>query len=491
MHQLALLLLLHLFALHLSDIRCWAQESTPTTTTQTTATISTSLPSFNNDNTSNNPDNTIATTTATTMSANPDNSSPFQLSVPSTVYQCENAVITWSGGNTVPLYQVYYAEGSGETGDESTLRNEQWLGSVSGNNFTWPMDPRWNTTIGDMIRFRVADNNGRGQNATAWSKVVAGNVECYAPPVPFNPASSFIVSIPQTTEMTTTKTSVAAMSLPSTSAAANPPQNGSSDNTSITSSPGETPVPAPSPTGNSANDSPSVGDSGSDNSNAPIEGNTQPSVHQGSGNGPIETVVQDGTTFIFGGGAAPQVTGTANGDSGSNQSVSPEVSDDRAVTGSKDDSAHVNLPGRAVGAIVGSLLGAILLFIIFSVWLRKRRNARKFHPMQEVDEEGSRSSSPGKRGVMRSLLAPATLASHNPFKSRNPSPPPLPTIVVDSNGRSLSPPSPALMGRDSGTYSQFLTTPEAYTATGDTFSALNSPDPFRRSFGAHPVPTVL
>jgi hypothetical protein len=149
MHQLALLLLIHLFALHLTSYRCWAQESTPTTTT---ATIETSVPSFNDNinNNTNQDSNTATTSTSTatstaTMSANPDSTAPFQLSAPSTVYQCEDTFISWSGGNTVPLYEVYYAEGSGETGDESALRAEKWLGAISGNNFTWAMDASWNS----------------------------------------------------------------------------------------------------------------------------------------------------------------------------------------------------------------------------------------------------------------------------------------------------------------------------------------------------------
>jgi hypothetical protein len=211
-------------------------------------------------------------------------------------------------------------------------------------------------------------------------------------------------------------------------------------------------------------------------------------------------VVQGGTTFVFG-GANSQVTGTPN--LGSNQSLGPGVT--TAQDSKNDDSAHVNLPASAIGAIVGSLVGAIILWVLFMIWYRKRRNARKFHPMQEADEErlapssrASRESSSlgGMREAMKGLFTPVSRTTYhqNPFTSnanKNPSPPPLPTIMVDGSSRSLSPPSPALTGRDSGTYSQFLTTPEAYTATGDTFSALNSPDPFRRSFGAQPVPTVL
>jgi hypothetical protein len=66
-----------------------------------------------------------------------NNTSDFVLTVQETLFLCENAELSWSGNDTLPLYEVYLARGNGTVGDNDSLDTEQWLGAVNETAFEW------------------------------------------------------------------------------------------------------------------------------------------------------------------------------------------------------------------------------------------------------------------------------------------------------------------------------------------------------------------
>jgi hypothetical protein len=74
---------------------------------------------------------------------NSNNTSDFVLTVQGTLFVCQNAELSWSGSNILPLYEVYLAKGQGVIGDNDSLGAEQWLAAVNDTTLEWMVTPVW------------------------------------------------------------------------------------------------------------------------------------------------------------------------------------------------------------------------------------------------------------------------------------------------------------------------------------------------------------
>jgi len=70
--------------------------------------------------------------------------SDFVLTVPETLLLCQVVELSWSSANdTVPLYEVYLATGSGAIGDSNSLSPETWIAAVGNTTLEWQLKPVW------------------------------------------------------------------------------------------------------------------------------------------------------------------------------------------------------------------------------------------------------------------------------------------------------------------------------------------------------------
>lgn len=74
---------------------------------------------------------------------NSNNTSDFVLTVQETLFLCQNAELSWSGSNILPLYEVYLARGNGTIGDNNSLDAEEWLAAVNDTMLEWMVEPVW------------------------------------------------------------------------------------------------------------------------------------------------------------------------------------------------------------------------------------------------------------------------------------------------------------------------------------------------------------
>ncbi|PVF96603.1 hypothetical protein CPB86DRAFT_786826 [Serendipita vermifera] len=124
------------------------------------------------------------------------------------------------------------------------------------------------------------------------------------------------------------------------------------------------------------------------------------------------------------------------------------------------------LPPAAIGAIVGSLLGALTVWILLVVWLKKRKKAQDF---RQLEDTWLHKSSPETNGI-------------TPFVP--PAPKPNNTFNPDSKRRFRQEmpqaASPVTSIGDTGIHSEFLSMPITGSLSEDLYPVASSSDPFKR-----------
>jgi hypothetical protein len=127
----------------------------------------------------------------------------------------------------------------------------------------------------------------------------------------------------------------------------------------------------------------------------------------------------------------------------------------------------------AIGAVVGSLLGALSLWILLMVWLKKRKKAHRFKQSEHL---GNRGPSIESNGMTPFILPPPVI--YNP-------------VHPDSKRRIMQeierPVSPVTSIADTGTdtHSELHAAFMTETISEDPYSVASSPDPFREPSGSH------
>jgi hypothetical protein len=143
----------------------------------------------------------------------------------------------------------------------------------------------------------------------------------------------------------------------------------------------------------------------------------------------------------------------------------------RAVPGGNNGADRKGLPPAAIGAIVGSLLGALTLWILLVVWLKKRKKAHRFKELEDPAPEAALANSNG----ITPFVSPPP-AVHNPvyrpdYKRR----------VIPEAQR---PVSPVTSIADTGTHSELHAAFMTETISEDPYSTASSPEPFREPSGS-------
>jgi hypothetical protein len=147
----------------------------------------------------------------------------------------------------------------------------------------------------------------------------------------------------------------------------------------------------------------------------------------------------------------------------------------RAVPGGNNGADSKGLPPAAIGAIVGSLLGALTLWILLVIWLKKRKKSRGF---KELEDPVPKDPSTKSNGI--TPFVPPPPAVHNPvyrpdYKRR----------VIPEVQR---PVSPVTSIADTGTHSELHAAFMTETISEDLYSIASSSDPFRVVSGSQKDP---
>jgi hypothetical protein len=150
----------------------------------------------------------------------------------------------------------------------------------------------------------------------------------------------------------------------------------------------------------------------------------------------------------------------------------------RAAPGGNDGADRNGLPPAAIGAVVGSLLGALTLWILFVVWLKKRKKAREF---KELEDPAPKATLANSNGITPFISPPP--AVHDPvyrpdYKRR----------VIPEVQR---PVSPVTSIADTGTHSELHAAFMTETISEDLYSIASSSDPFRVPYGSQKDPKGL
>jgi hypothetical protein len=135
------------------------------------------------------------------------------------------------------------------------------------------------------------------------------------------------------------------------------------------------------------------------------------------------------------------------------------------------------LPPAAIGAVVGSLLGAIILWILFVIWLKKRKKSKK-----------------GFKGIEdpRVVFSPTEDIVVNPFTSLVISPPSNPVDLKSRPMQEVSRPvSPQTSIGVTGTGSQISVVPGMETQSQEPRSVASSSDPFKRPLFKDPGRSMI
>jgi hypothetical protein len=141
----------------------------------------------------------------------------------------------------------------------------------------------------------------------------------------------------------------------------------------------------------------------------------------------------------------------------------------RTSDGQKNDGKRGGLPPAAIGIIVGTLIGGLLLWILLIIWLKKRKRSRGFKEL----EDGQVTFSPTEDIKVTPFIA------HTPQRPNS-----LPnSIELNAKRRVVQEVirsgSPATSIVDSGTYSHFYTLPLAGSQSQDPYSIATTSDPFK------------
>jgi hypothetical protein len=143
----------------------------------------------------------------------------------------------------------------------------------------------------------------------------------------------------------------------------------------------------------------------------------------------------------------------------------------RATPGRNNGAVHNGLPPAAIGAIVGSLLGALALWILLVVWLKKRKKVQRF---KQLEDPMPKVPSTKSNGMTPFILPPPAI--YNP-------------VHPDSKRRIMQeverPVSPMTSIADTGTHSELHTALMTETISEDPYSVASSRDPFRGPSGSH------
>jgi hypothetical protein len=136
------------------------------------------------------------------------------------------------------------------------------------------------------------------------------------------------------------------------------------------------------------------------------------------------------------------------------------------------------LPPAAIGAVVGSLLGALALWVLFVVWLKKRKKAREF---KELEDPAPKAALANLNGITPFVSPPPAVQNpdHRPdYKQR----------VIPEAQR---PVSPGTSIADTGTHSELHAAFMTETISEDPYSIASSSDPFRVPSGSQKDPRGL
>jgi hypothetical protein len=143
----------------------------------------------------------------------------------------------------------------------------------------------------------------------------------------------------------------------------------------------------------------------------------------------------------------------------------------RAAPGGNDSADRNGLPPAAIGAVVGSLLGALALWILLMVWLKKRKRDQRFKQLEHLAPRGPSTES---NGMTPFILPPPAI--YNP-------------VHPDSKRRIMReverPVSPMTSIADTGTYSELHAAFMTETISEDPYSVASSPNPFGEPSGSH------
>ncbi|PVG02672.1 hypothetical protein CPB86DRAFT_811287 [Serendipita vermifera] len=313
----------------------------------------------------------LAQNTTTDATATPTPTSTLILSMPPTVTLCAEVVVNWFGG--VPNWIFSWQLSKGAIGDESML-SEDDIDMQFNIDVVEPLSvyfyPR-HAQAGDTIRFIMEDNWGEGQIVYAWSTIAANTTEC-----DLQQGGNWQLHFPSgvtTTDDITTKEPVEIPTnyylitnfLPvvttrvvngitlRTTTTIPVVQAATPNSVRVTGITGPTPTPNPT--------------AGSSNAPNPNEGPIRSPAT-------VNNRQDGGTESPYGGSVIVSTDKDDNVHTISSQTGPPPISNSADTTAS-----HMNghLSSKAIGIIVGSLAMAIILWIVFLLWRRRRTRERK------------------------------------------------------------------------------------------------------------------
>ncbi|KIM29036.1 hypothetical protein M408DRAFT_127179 [Serendipita vermifera MAFF 305830] len=408
----------------------------------------------------------IFTTVSSAQSVN--DTSPFVVTAPESFSLCQAFELSWPTNDTTTLYFVYLARGSGPIGNEDSLTPETEIVYTAVVPALLSVDKNI-AGVGDVVRFRVQPDDGRGISAVACScsyfcvlldgnlclvtgSVVSSNV-CWGEDLggtdsisSFDDGGTITTKNTEAADLFTQTAAILGITV--TDRSPNPTKPATSGPQAASQGPSQLPATA-TPTNadsNQGNNAPLGNSAGSSNGNDSSDPATSSGAQQGSGGG-IE-----GQNSSSGRARASQPSQTAI----------PDDSSGDIDTATKQNSLSM----QAVGIIAGTITTAVFLCIVFMLWRWRRRKQpvavkpRKNPPVESVRELLTPSSE--ESGFAQSpVMAEAPPVLQNPTQ----------TLAV--------PPRPD--GSRVPSYDE---------ATG-LYSPLNTPDPFRNVFGVGQYPGII